>query len=98
MTPSTKIEDKLEGIGNFIAWKYMIGIILRENGLEKYIKNEIVEPTEVEAKEKHEKDLVKEMMIIVDSIKDHLIPEVSHQGICMILFLECMKEGTPIER
>ena len=44
MAPSTKLEDKLEGIENFLAWKYMIGLILRENGLEKYIKDEIEEP------------------------------------------------------
>ena len=50
MAPSTKIEDKLVGIENFRAWKYMIGLILRENGLEKYIKVEIAEPTKVEAK------------------------------------------------
>ena len=32
---------------------------------------------EDEAKEKHQKDLIKAMRIIVDSIKDHLIPQVS---------------------
>ena len=40
MAPSTKLEDKLEGIENFPAWKYRIGIILKENGLDKYIKDE----------------------------------------------------------
>ena len=77
MAPSTKLEDKLESIENFLAWKYKIGLILRENFLEKYIKDEIAEPTEVEAKEKHEQDLVKAMRIIADSIRDHLIPQVS---------------------
>ena len=77
MAPITKLEDKLEGIENFLAWKYRIGLIVRENGLEKYIKDEVAEPTEDEAKEKHEKDLIKAMGIIVDSIKDHLISQVS---------------------
>ena len=54
MAPNTKLEDKLEGLENFVAWKYRIGLILRENGLDKYIKNEIAEPEEAEAKEKHE--------------------------------------------
>ena len=44
MALSTKIEDKLEGLENFLAWKYRIGLILKENGLEKYIKDEIEEP------------------------------------------------------
>ena len=37
MAPSTKLEDKLEGIEKFLAWKYRIVIILKESGLEKYI-------------------------------------------------------------
>ena len=67
----------MEGIEKFLAWKYRIGLILKENGLEKYIKNEVAEPTKCEAKEKHEQGLIKEMRIIIDSIKDHLIPQVS---------------------
>ena len=74
MSPRTKLEDKLEGLKNFLAWKYRIGLILKENGLEKHIKNDIEKPEEVEAKEKHEQDLIKAMRIINDSIKDHLIP------------------------
>ena len=73
MAPSTKLEDKLEGIENFLAWKYRMFLIVKENGLEKYIKDEVVEPTEVEAKEKHAQDLIKAIGI-VDCIKDHLIP------------------------
>ena len=73
MAPSTKLEDKLEGIENFRAWKYRIGLIIRENDLNKYIKGEFVEPEEDEAREKHNKDLIRERRIIVDSIKYHLI-------------------------
>ena len=44
MAPSTKLEDKLEGIKKFRAWKYRIGLIMRENDLDKYIKEDVVEP------------------------------------------------------
>ena len=54
MAPSTKLKDKLEGLEKFLAWKYRISLILKENGLEKYIKNEVAEPKEVEDKEKNE--------------------------------------------
>ena len=77
MAPSTKLEDNLQGIENFLSRKYRIGLILKENGLEKYIKNENEEPKENEAKEKHEQDLIKEMRIIIEYIKYHLIPLVS---------------------
>ena len=53
MAPSTKLEDKQEGIENFWAWKYRIGLILIYNDIEKYIKDEVAEPKVVEAKEKH---------------------------------------------
>ena len=77
MAPSTKLEEKIEGIEIFWSWKYTIGLILRENDLEKYIKEEVVELEEDEAKEKRQKELIREMRIIVDSIQDHLIPQVS---------------------
>ena len=77
MAPSTKLADKLEGIENLWAWKYRIGLIYRDNYLNKYIKGEDTKTKEDEAKEKHKKDLIREMRIIVDSRKHHLIPQVS---------------------
>ena len=59
MASSTKLEAKLEGIENFRAWKYRIGLILRENDLDKYIEEEVAEHEEAEAKEKHKKDLIR---------------------------------------
>ena len=41
MAPSTKLEDKLEGLEKFLAWKYRIGLILIENVREEYIKDEM---------------------------------------------------------
>ena len=100
MAPSTKLEDKLEGIENFLASKYRIGLILIENGIEKYIKDEVVEPTKFEAKETYEQDLIKEMKIIVDSIKDHLIPPVSSKKTPKKMYdaLSRMYEGKNINK
>ena len=47
-------------------------LILQENDLDKFVKEEVKEPEEVEAKTKHKKD-----MIIAYSIKDNLILQVS---------------------
>ena len=77
MAPSTKLEDKREGIDNFQACKYRIGLILQENDLDKYFKEEVAKPEEVEAKEKHRKDMIRAQRIIAGPIKDHLIPQVS---------------------
>ena len=77
MTKSTKLDEKLEGAKNFRAWKYRIMLILEENDLEGFIKEEVAEPEEDEAKAKYKKDMIKAKRIIADSIKDHLIPQVS---------------------
>ena len=100
MPPNTKLEDKLQGLENFLPWKYRIGLILKENGLERYMKDETAEPEEFEAKEKHEQDLIKGMRIIVDSIKDHLIPQVSSKKTPkqMCDALSIMYEGNNINR
>ena len=68
---------KLEGADNFRAWKYRISLVLEENELDSYIHEEVPVPEGDEAKALHMKKLVMEKRIIADSIKDHLIPQVS---------------------
>jgi hypothetical protein len=80
MSTSTKLVDKLEGVENFHAWKYRIGLILEENDLAKFIKENVLKPEENAAKEKYKKDMIKAKIIIADSIKDHLIPQVSSKN------------------
>jgi hypothetical protein len=41
MSARTKLVDKLEGVENFCAWKYRIGLILEENDLARFIKEEV---------------------------------------------------------
>jgi hypothetical protein len=77
MSESTKLVEKLEGVEKFYAWKYKIGLIFEENDLARFIKEEVPKLDDVAYKEKHQKDTIKAKRIIVDSIKDHLVPQVS---------------------
>jgi hypothetical protein len=77
MSASTKLVDKLEGVENLRAWKHGIAFIHEENDLARFIKEDLLEPTDVATKEKHQKDTVRAKRIIADSIKDHLIPQVA---------------------
>ena len=77
MSHHTKLDEKLEGEDKFWAWKYRISLVLEENELDSYIHEEILVPEGDEAKALHKKKLVMEKRIIVYSIKDHLIPQVS---------------------
>jgi hypothetical protein len=85
MTYSMKSENKLDGASNFRAWKTRIDLILSKN---KVLEGKIVEPEFEEGKEKEPQNVavmekfkdndINAMSIIVDSIKDHLIPYISH--------------------
>ena len=76
MSHYTKLEDKLEGADNFRAWKSRISLVLEENELDTYISEEVPVPKGDEAKTLYKNKLIKAKRIIVDSIKDHLIPHV----------------------
>ena len=77
MTKSTKLDEKLEGVEKFRAWKYRIMAILQENDLDKFVKEEVKELEEDESKSKNKKDMIIDKKIIDESIKDNLIPQVS---------------------
>ena len=100
MCASTKLVDKLERVENFRAWKYKIGLILEENELAKFIKENVPEPEEDETKEKYKKDMVRAIRIIADSIKDHFIPQVSSKNTPKGMFdaLTRMYEGKNINQ
>ena len=76
MSHHTNIDENLEGVDNFRCWKYRISLVLEENELDSYINEEVLVPEGDEAKALHKK-LVIAKRIIVDSFKDHLIPQLS---------------------
>jgi hypothetical protein len=83
-----KLEKKLDGASNFRAWKIRIDFILSKNRMLDIVKGKIVEPEFEEGKEKEPQNVavmekfkegdINAMSIIVDSIKYHLIPYISH--------------------
>ena len=74
MSHHTKLDENIEGANNFRAWKYRISLVLEENELDSYIHEEVLVLEGDEAKALHKMKMVMEKRIIVDSIKDHLIP------------------------
>jgi hypothetical protein len=88
MTYSMKSENKLEGASNFRAWKTRIDLILAKNKVLDIVKGKIMEPQFEAGKEKEPQNVavmekfkdndINAMSIIVDSVKDHLIPYISH--------------------
>ena len=77
MSHHTKIHENIKGADNFRTWKYSISLVLEENELDSYINEEVQVPEGDEAKALHKNTLVMAKRIIDDSIKDHLMPQVS---------------------
>ena len=100
MKKNTKLYENIEGAENFRAWKYIIMLILQENDLDKFVKEEVKELEEVEAKTKHKKDMIIAKRIIANSIKDNLIPQVSSMETPKEMFdaLSWLFEGRNINR
>ena len=75
-------------------------LILKEHELEGYIKDGVKELEGYEAKAKHKKYMIKEKRIIDDSIKDHLIPQVSSKNTPKEMFdsVTSIFEGNNINR
>jgi hypothetical protein len=53
MSASTKLVNKLEGVDNFRASKYRIALILEDNDLARFIKENVPEPADATAKTKY---------------------------------------------
>jgi hypothetical protein len=77
MSMNMRVEDRLDGADNFRSWKHKVLLILEENDLLDYVMKTLPELENEEAKAKFRKNEVKAKRILIDSIKDHLIPNVS---------------------
>jgi hypothetical protein len=77
MATGMRVEDMLEGSGNFRSWKHRLQMILDENDLLEHVTVSVPEPEEEEQKTKHKKNEKKAKRIVSDSVKDHLIPHIS---------------------
>ena len=100
MSHHTKLDEKFEGADKFQAWKYRISLVLEENELDSYIHEEVPVSEGDEEKALHKKKMVMAKRIIVDSIKDHLIPQVSSLKTPKAMFdaLTKLFEGKNINR
>jgi hypothetical protein len=78
MASSMKSKNKLEGASNFRAWKTRIDLILAKNKVLDMVKGKVTEPTDDAGKEKFKDNDINAMSLIVDSIRDHLIPYISN--------------------
>jgi len=73
-----KVEDHLDGATNFISWKSRV-LILEENDLLKLVNEKVPEPDPEEDKSHWSKSDCRARRILVDSVSDQLVPQISQK-------------------
>jgi hypothetical protein len=71
-----RLEDMLEGASNFSPWRERIALLLEEQGMWEFAEGTIVLPTNPTQQPAHLKRDVKARRIIIDGVKDHIIPHL----------------------
>jgi hypothetical protein len=75
-----RFEDRLDGISNYSPWKERIMSVLMENGIWEFANTQITPPTDAAQLVIHNQKDVKVKRIILDGVKDHLIPYLSRKN------------------
>ena len=71
------MEDRLDGGGNWIPWRARIALLLEECELWEIVESVVIVPMDPTQLAELKKKNVKAKRIILDSVKDHIIPHVS---------------------
>jgi hypothetical protein len=79
MVSTLRVEDRLERATNFRVWKARILLLLEENDLQYYVEIVVPNPNDARELATHKKKEVKAKQVLLDSVKDHLIPHISEK-------------------
>ena len=79
-----EVEDHLDGATNFILWKSRV-LILEKNDLLKLVNEKVPEPDAEEDKSHWRKSDYRARRILVDSVSDHLVRQISQKKTRKIL-------------
>jgi hypothetical protein len=67
------------GVSNYLQWKVRINSVLKENKLWSFANTVVAVPTDPTAFDVHEVNEAKTQRIILDGVKDHLIPHLAEK-------------------
>ena len=72
-----RFEDQLEGVSNYLQWKVWISTVLWENKLWPHVSTVVTVPfSDPITLHLHEMKEARDQRIILDGVKDHLIPHL----------------------
>lgn len=77
MTNTMRFEYHLGSVDNFESWKLRLMMLLKENKLESFVREDKEEPKDDPEKSEWIEKNEKAMKIIVDAVQDHTVPIVA---------------------
>jgi hypothetical protein len=77
MATGLRFEDRLDEAMNFSPWKERIALMLEENEIWDIVEKTQVVPTDTVLLVTFTKKNVKAKRMLLDAVKDHIIPHVS---------------------
>jgi hypothetical protein len=81
MVASIRYEDRLDGISNYLKWKVRLSVVLKEKFFFSYVNYVVAAPaTDPVVLDLHETKEDKAQRIILDGVKDHLIPHLDEKN------------------
>lgn len=66
----------MDGASNCLSWKASVTLLLEENDLWYIVKNVVALPTDAKLLAAHKKNKLRAKQMIMDAVKDHLIPHI----------------------
>ena len=93
-------QDRLEGLSNFSVWKARILIVLEAYGLRDHAEQTLATSTYADLLRKHREVAGHAKRLIMDSIKDHIVPQIAEKRIANEMWkaLNSLYEGKSFQR
>ena len=70
----------MDGASNFVIWKVRILAILDKHCIKDYALKTVAVPLDPNANEKYEETEAKAKCMILDGVKDHVIPHIAEKN------------------
>jgi len=82
-----RFEDILDGISNYLQWKFIIATILKENKIWNFVNTiVVVPPNNLFSLYLHEIKEANAQRILLDGVKDHLIPHLAEKPTTQVMW------------
>jgi hypothetical protein len=85
-TTFLRVEDILDGASNFLSWKARVIFALKEYDISKLVEKVVTPPTDPTALEAQTKKEIKAEGVLLDLVKNHLIPHLSERKMTKEMF------------